>query len=149
MRLKTPGGPGMTIFSPDGRHVWFTLKDTGKVVAFDAKPPFTILRVLETGPITNHVNFAVTPRGQFAYDSVGGLNQVKVFRTSDFTQTATIAIGRLPHGICPSGDGRCIYVGMENDDQLAAIDTASNALIASVHVVQVPQAIADVPGAVR
>ena len=72
-----------------------------------------------------------------------------MFRPSDFTQTATIAIDRLPHGICPSGDGRCIYVGMENDDQLAVIDMASNALIAGVHVVQVPQAIAYVPGAVR
>src|SRR6185312_3080671 len=95
-RIKTPGGPGMTIFSPDGRYgyicssfnpttvvvtvddhkivgriaqpspfcpniaaspdgkqVWFTLKDVGKVVAFSAKPPFTVLKILDTGPITN------------------------------------------------------------------------------------------------
>ena len=51
-----------------------------------AKPPFQVLRVLDTGPITNHVNFVRTPRGQFAYVTIGGLNQVKAFRTSDFQE---------------------------------------------------------------
>ena len=26
-------------------------------MVFNAKPPFQVLRVLDTGPITNHVNF--------------------------------------------------------------------------------------------
>jgi hypothetical protein len=33
------------------------LKDIGKVSVFDARPPFTMLKTIETGPITNHVNF--------------------------------------------------------------------------------------------
>lgn len=187
-RLKTPSGPGMTIFSPDGKYgyvcssftplltifdvrkreavgsvpqpspfcpniaaspdgkqVWFTLKDTGKVVAFEATPPFSILKILDTGPITNHVNFAVTPQGQFAYVSVGGLNEVKVFRTADFSQIASIAVGKLPHGVWPSGDGSRIYVGLENDDKLAVIDTATNVVTAQVSIGQAPQAIAFVP----
>ena len=133
-RITTPSGPGMTIFSPDGRYgyvcssftpetdvistadhkivarvrqpspfcpniaatpdgeqVWFTLKDTGKTEVFEGRPPFTILKVLDTGPITNHVNIARTPKGQFAYVTVGGLNQVKVFRT----------VGLLPGGDHP------------------------------------------------
>ena len=79
--------------TPDGKQVWFTLKDIGKTVAFDARPPFAILKVLDTGPITNHVNFARTVRGQFAYVTVGGENAVKVFRTSDFALVATIPVG--------------------------------------------------------
>ena len=43
-----------------------------------------MLRVIDTGPITNHVNFVNTPRGQFAYVTIGGLNQVKAFRTDRF-----------------------------------------------------------------
>jgi DNA-binding beta-propeller fold protein YncE len=43
--------------TPDGKQVWFTLKDIGKVSVFDARPPFTMLKTIETGPITNHVNF--------------------------------------------------------------------------------------------
>jgi DNA-binding beta-propeller fold protein YncE len=97
-RIEVPNGPGMTIFSPDGKYgyvcssfspetvviatatkqivgrvkqespfcpdiaatpdgkqVWFTLKDIGKVMVFNALPPFEVIKVLDTGPITNHV----------------------------------------------------------------------------------------------
>jgi len=92
--------------TPDGQQVWFTLKDTGKVQVFDATPPFALLKTIDTGPITNHVNFVRNTNGQFAYVTVGALNQVKVFRTDDFTLVATIPVGNLPHGIWPSGDGK-------------------------------------------
>ena len=134
--------------TPDGRQVWFTLKDVGKTQVFDARPPFALLKTLDTGPITNHVNFARTAKGIFAYVTIGGLNQVKVFRTDDFSQIATIAVGNLPHGVWPSGDGSRIYVGLENDDELAAVDTATNKVIANIPIGQAPQAIAYVPDAV-
>lgn len=134
--------------TPDGRQVWFTLKDTGKVQVFDARPPFAPLTTFETGPITNHVNFATNAKGSFAYVTVGGLNQVKVFRTDDFSQVATIPVGKLPHGVWPSGDGARVYVGLENDDALAAIDTLTNKVIANVPIGQAPQAVNYVPNAV-
>ena len=133
--------------SPDGRQVWFTLKDVGKTQVFDARPPFNLVRTIDTGPITNHVNFARTAKGTFAYVTVGGTNEVKVFRTDDFSEVATIPVGKLPHGVWPSGDGTRIYVGLENDDALAAIDTASNAVVATIPIGQAPQAIAYVPNA--
>src|SRR5205807_3648546 len=123
-RIVTPAGPGMQIFSPDGKYgyvcssfnpetvvvsvadhqivgrvkqaspfcpniaatpdgtqVWLTLKDIGKTMVFNARPPFDVLKVLDTGPITNHVNIARNAHGQFAYVTIGGMNQVKVFRT--------------------------------------------------------------------
>ncbi|QUS41965.1 YncE family protein [Tardiphaga alba] len=135
--------------SPNGDQVWFTLKDTGRTQIFNARPPFERITTIDTGPITNHVNFARTPQGTFAYVSVGGLNAVKVYRTDNFEQLAVIPVGNLPHGVWPSGDGRRIYVGLENDDALAAIDTATNKVIAHVPVGQAPQAINYVPNAVR
>src|ERR1700681_2312599 len=190
-RIKVPAGPGMQIFSPDGKfgyvcssfnpetvvitvadhqiaghvkqdspfcpniaatpdgkQVWFTLKDVGRTMVFDAQPPFSVLKSIDTGPITNHVNFAHTARGTFAYVTIGGLNEVKVFRTDDFAQVATIAVGKLPHGVWPSGDGSRIYVGLENADGMAAIDTATNKLIATSPIGQAPQAITYVPNAV-
>jgi YVTN family beta-propeller protein len=134
--------------TPDGTQVWLTLKDVGKVMVFDAHPPFAVLRTLDTGPITNHVNFVRNANGSFAYVTVGGLNEIKVFRTDDFSQVATIPVGKLPHGLWPSGDGSRIYVGLENDDALAAIDTLSNAVIATIPIGQAPQAIAYVADAV-
>ena len=183
-RITVPNGPGMTIFSPDGRYgyvcssftpetvvistqtyeivgrvtqvspfcpniaaspdgkqVWLTLKDVGLVMVFLAEAPFDVLRVFNTGPITNHVNFVSTPRGQFAYVTVGGLNQVKVFQTDNFQQVATIPVGDLPHGIWPSGDGTRVYVGIENGDAVTAIDTSTNQVIATIPNGQAAQAL--------
>jgi YVTN family beta-propeller protein len=134
--------------TPDGKQVWMTLKDTGRTEVFDAKPPFSVLRAIDTGPITNHVNFARTNKQIYAYVTVGGLNVVKVFRVSDAVQVATIPVGKLPHGVWPSGDGKRMYVGLENGDSLVAIDTTTNKVIGEVPIGQGPQAIVYVPGAV-
>ena len=134
--------------TPDGKQVWFTLKDVGRTMVFDAQPPFSVLKSIDTGPITNHVNFAHNVNGTFAYVTVGGLNEVKVFRTDDFSQVTTIPVGKLPHGVWPSGDGSRVYVGLENADGMAAIDTKTNRLIATSPVGQAPQAITYVPNAV-
>jgi YVTN family beta-propeller protein len=189
-RIVVPGGPGMQIFSPDGkygyicssfnpetvvvtvadhqivghvpqaspfcpniaatpdgRQVWLTLKDVGKTMVFDAQPPFAVLKTIDTGPITNHVNFARNSKGLFAYVTIGGLNVVKVFRVSDASLVATIPVGKLPHGVWPSGDGKRVYVGIENGDSLTAIDTLTNKVVADVPIGQAPQAVNYVPNA--
>jgi YVTN family beta-propeller protein len=134
--------------TPDSKQVWFTLKDIGKTQVFDAQPPFVLLKTLDTGPITNHVNIVRNANGMFAYVTIGGLNEIKVFRTDNFAQVATIPVGKLPHGIWPSGDGTRVYVGLENEDKLAAIDTVKNEVIATSPIGQAPQALAYVPNAV-
>jgi YVTN family beta-propeller protein len=134
--------------TPDNSQVWMTLKDSGKTEVFNANPPFSILKILDTGPITNHVNIVRNAHGQFAYVTVGGLNEVQVFRTGDFSKVATIQVGKLPHGIWPSGDGTRVYVGLENDDQVIAIDTLTNKILGSVPIGQGPQALVYVPKAV-
>ena len=143
----TPFCPNIAA-TPDGKQVWITLKDSGKTMVFDARPPFAILKTMDTGPISNHVNFINTAQGQLAYVTIGGLNQVKVFRTDNFEQVATIEVGDLPHGVWPSGDGTRIYVGLENADALCVIDTTTNTVVANVPIGQAPQALVYVPDAV-
>src|SRR5258708_8561177 len=176
-RILVPNGPGMTIFSPDGKYgylcssftpqtvvirvadhqiggrgpqaspfcpniaarpdgkqVWLTLKDTGKTEGFDARPPFSVLKTLDTWPITNHVNIVHNAHGTFAYVTVGGLNEVQVFRTDNFSKVATIPVGALPHGLCPSGDGTRIYVGLENQDPLVPTHTLTTKPIATIPI---------------
>jgi YVTN family beta-propeller protein len=147
VRQDSPFCPNIAA-TPDGKQVWFTLKDTGRTMVFDARPPFSVLKSIDTGPITNHVNIVRNAKGTFAYVTVGGLNEVKVFRTDDFSLAATIPVGKLPHGVWPSGDGSRVYVGLENADGMAAIDTATNRLIAISPIGQAPQAITYVPNAV-
>ncbi|MGA0561006.1 YncE family protein [Ancylobacter sp. VNQ12] len=147
VKQESPFCPNIAA-TPDGKQVWFTLKDIGKTQVFKAQPPFDVIRTIDTGPITNHVNFARNANGTFAYVTIGGLNEVKVFRTDDFSQVATIPVGKLPHGIWPSGDGSRVYVGLENADALAAIDTLANKVVATIPIGQAPQAVNYVPGAV-
>ena len=135
--------------SPENDEVWITLKDVGKVQIFSAKPPFEQTAVLETGPITNHVNFVNNPNGKFAYVTIGGANEVKVYRRgSPPALVATIPVGSLPHGIWPSGDGSRIYVALENGGAAVAIDTLTNKVIADIPIGQTTQALVYVPNAV-
>jgi YVTN family beta-propeller protein len=147
VKQESPFCPNIAA-TPDGKQVWFTLKDVGKVQVFNARPPFNVIKTLNTGPITNHVNFVHNANGTFAYVTIGGTDEVKVFRTDDFSQVATIPVDDLPHGVWPSGDGSRIYVGLENADRLAVIDTMSNRIVANISIGQAPQAIAYVPNAV-
>jgi len=144
----SPFCPNIAV-SPENDEVWITLKDAGKVQVFSAKPPFEQKSLIETGPITNHMNFVNNRNGKFAYVTVGGLNVVKVFRRGATPElSATIPVGSLPHGIWPSGDGSRVYVALENDEMAAAIDTLTNKVIANIPIGQTTQALVYVPNAV-
>ena len=144
----SPFCPNIAV-SPESDEVWITLKDTGKVQVFSAKPPFAQKAVLDTGPITNHVNFANNRNGKFAYVTIGGANEVKAFRRGAAPElVATIPVGELPHGIWPSGDGSRVYVALENGEHCAAIDTVTNKVIANIPIGQTSQALVYVPNAV-
>lgn len=148
VRQESPFSPNLAV-SQDGREVWFTLKDVGKVQVIRAAPPFETLATLDVGPLTNHVALVDNARGQFAYITVGGLNEVQVWRRGAAPKLiARIKTGDLPHGIWPSGDGTRAYVSLENGDAVQAIDTLENTVIAEVGVGQLPQAIVYVPNAV-
>ena len=143
----TPFCPNIAV-TPDGGQVWLTLKDVGKTMVFSGRPPFAVLKTLATGPITNHVKIVRNSSGTFAYVTVGGLNQVQVFRTDDFSKVTTIPVGTLPHGVWDSGDGTQVYVGLENDDRLIAINTVTNQVVATIPIGQAPQAVIYVSDAV-
>jgi YVTN family beta-propeller protein len=144
----SPFSPNIAV-TPENDEVWITLKDVGKVQIYSAKPPFDQKAVLDTGPITNHVNFANNRNGKFAYVTIGGANEVKAFRRGATPElVATIPVGELPHGIWPSGDGSRVYVALENGEHCVAIDTMTNKLIANIPIGQTTQALVYVPNAV-
>lgn len=135
--------------SQDGKEFWLTLKDASKTQAFSAEPPFDQIAVLETGSISNHVIFADNKNGKFAYVTIGGANEVKVYRRGAKPElVATIPVGDLPHGIWRSGDGSRVYIALENGGAVQAIDTLTNKVIATIPAGQTSQALVYVPNAV-
>jgi len=144
----SPFCPNIAV-SPENDEVWITLKDAGKVQVFNAQPPFEQKALIETGPITNHVNFVNNRNGKYAYVTIGGANEVKAFRRGATPELiATIPVGNLPHGIWPSGDGSRIYVALENGEQAVAIDALTNKVVANIPIGQTTQALVYVPNAV-
>ncbi|WP_344923009.1 CopM family metallochaperone [Streptosporangium oxazolinicum] len=145
----SPFSPNLSV-SRDGQEVWFTLKDSGRTQVMSGTPPFRILTTLDTGPITNHVTLVDNVNGAFAYVTVGEENVVKVYRRGGATPrlVATIPTGDLPHGVWGSGDGTRVYVGLENQDAVMAIDALANRVIATIPIGQQPQALVYVPEAV-
>jgi YVTN family beta-propeller protein len=137
----SPFCPNIAV-TPENDEVWITLKDVGTGQVYSAHPPFEQKALLDTGPITNHVNFANNRNGKFAYVTIGGANEVKVFRRGATPElVATIPVGNLPHGIWPSGDGSRVYVALENGEMAAAIDIVSNKVIANIPIGQTTQAL--------
>lgn len=146
--------PTISPFSPDiavtfdGKQVWFTHKDEGKVSVVNSQT-FETKGVIETGAGTNHVNFAGvgggsrysgSAAGEFAYVTVGGENAVKVY-SRDRQLVTTIPVGINPNGIWPSGDGSKLYVGLENGDAVDVIDTRTNTKIKQIQSGHAPQAL--------
>ena len=143
----SPFSPNLAV-SADGKQVWFTLKDSGKTQVMDAAPPFAVLGTIASGPITNHVTCVDNAAGHFAYVTVGSLDEVKIYRREPpFEQVATIPTGALPHGIWGSPDGSRVYIGLENEAKVQAIDTATNKIVATIPCGQLPQALVYVPNA--
>lgn len=139
--VVSPFSPNLAVTS-DGTEVWLTHKDVGKVTVIDARR-LVVKYVIDTGAVTNHVNFARTPQGRLAYITVGGEDRVKVYRTGTSApeQVATITTGALPHGLWPSDDGSRMYVALENGDAVDVIDTQQQQVIATIKSGQMPQAL--------
>jgi YVTN family beta-propeller protein len=54
----------------------------------------------------------------------------------------------LPHGVWPSPDSSLVYINFENHDAVQVIDTTTRAVVATVKVGQMPQALVYVANAV-
>ncbi len=145
--VVSPFSPNLAI-TADGAEVWMTHKDVGKTTIVDARR-MEVTSVLETGAVTNHVNFAQTAQGRLAYITIGGENSVKVYKHGNGAPelVAAIPTGALPHGIWASDNGSRIYVALENGDAVDVIDTARQKVIAQIKTGQMPQALVFVSNA--
>ena len=129
--------------SPDGREVWLGHPGTGRTTVVDARST-RVKAILETGPRTNHPNFVTTAQGSYAWVTVGGLNQVKIYRRGPGAPQLIDTVptsGAAPHGIWPSPDNSRMYVALQKSDAVDVFDTSTRKVVATVKVGQDPQAL--------
>lgn len=136
----SPFSPNLLV-TPDGAELWLTHKDIGKVTVIDAQT-YAIKHVLDTGRVSNHVNFVAKADGDYAYVTIGGENAVRVIRRGDPPRVVgTIQLGAVPHGLWPTPDSSRLYVGLEDGDAVQVIDTTSDQVVTTIPIGQSPQAL--------
>jgi YVTN family beta-propeller protein len=140
--------------SPDGRQAWVAHKMIGKVSVVDLVAR-RVASVVDTGPETNHPNFAYINGTLHAFVTVGALNATRVYLLVNDNPTAVpvwvadvASSGVQPHGLWPSGDNTFVYVVNEHSDTMDAIDTALLRVTRTWRVGQEGQALVYVSGAV-
>jgi YVTN family beta-propeller protein len=138
--VTSPFSPNI-FTSPDGKWIAMTHKDVGKVTVINTQTQ-SVAKVINTGPITNHVTFTMLHDTLWMLVTVGGKNMVRMYDVDrDFVQTDTVMVGALPHGIWPSADGKIVYVGLEYGDQVRGIDMETRQVMPLVKIGQSPQAL--------
>lgn len=140
------GGSSDEAISPDGRDVWLGMPENGRTTAVVNTNTSRVEAVLSTGPRTNHPNFVTVGGVDYAYQTVGGLNETLVYRRSHNGTPPTLVKtihnnGYGPHGIWPSPDNTRIYVALQNSDAVDVIDTHTNSVIKTLHIGQSPMAL--------
>lgn len=147
---ENAGGSADLAATPDGKEVWLGHPLTGMTTVIDAGT-LEVKAVLNTGPRTNHPNFVTRDGVDYAYVTVGGLNETKIFRRGAGAPEPMGAIansGVGPHGIWPSPDNTRLYIVLQKSDAMDIVDTATNKVIKTLRVGQDPQALIYVAGAV-
>jgi len=127
--------------SPDGKWIAMTHKDVGKVIVINTAMQ-EVTKVINTGPITNHVSFCYVKDKLTMLVTIGGENKVRVYDVNaDFKQTDTVMVGALPHGLWPSKDGKLMYVGLEYGDEVQGINLETMTVLPPVKIGESPQAL--------
>jgi YVTN family beta-propeller protein len=139
------GGSSDEAISPDGREVWLGMPTNGRSVAVVNTKTHRVEAVFNSGPRTNHPNFVTVGGVNYAYLTVGDLNQTLVYRRSG-TGRPPVLVKRIPtccgpHGIWPSPDNTRMYVALQYSDGLDVINTKTMKVIKTLHIGQSPMAL--------
>jgi YVTN family beta-propeller protein len=139
------GGSSDEAISPDGKEVWLGMPANGRTVAVINTKTRRVEALLTSGPRTNHPNFVTVGKVNYAYLTVGDLNQTLVYRRSA-TGGPPVLVKRIPaccgpHGIWPSPDSTRIYVALQYSDGLDVINTKTMKVIKTLPIGQSPMAL--------
>jgi YVTN family beta-propeller protein len=140
------GGSSDEAISPDGKEVWLGMPTNGKTVAVINTKTRRVEALLNTGPRTNHPNFVTVGNVNYAYLTVGNVNETLVYRRSAHGGPPVLVKrihdhGDGPHGIWPSPDNTRVYVALQYSDGVDVINTKTMKVIKTLHVGQSPMAL--------
>jgi len=119
----------------DGKEVWGTNTGESSIYVIDAAS--RRVQTIEVGKMPQHLTFV----GGKAYVTLGGDNQVAVLDSKSRQVIGRVSVGRKPHGLWPSADGKRLFVANEEGHDLAVIDVAEARVVGTVPVGKKPIAV--------
>jgi YVTN family beta-propeller protein len=140
------------MISADGKRLWAAHKMVGKVSIISLTQR-KVIGVLDTGPETNHANFADINGTVHGFVTVAAMNLTKVYTQPDpdaepVYLTSIMASGIEPHGLWPSPDNTHMYIVNEHSDTVDFVNLSTMTVEKTVKVGQEGQALIYVAGAV-
>jgi YVTN family beta-propeller protein len=140
------------MLSADGERLWVAHKMVGKVSIISTRQR-RVIAILDTGPETNHPNFAVVNGTTRGFVTVAALNATMAYDQPNPDQAPQYvgmikASGIEPHGLWPSPDNSRIFIVNEHSDTMDVADPASLTVLHTLEVGQESQALVYVAGAV-
>ena len=114
--------------SDDEQRLW--IRDfEGAAAVLDIESGRVLAR-FEAGP--SHGGIDVIPGGRFVATVAIGGREVLLIDQRTLEPAGTIEVGKAPHGVRASADGRWLYVGLTGDNQIAVIDMETQEVVRKV-----------------
>lgn len=101
--------PDGLIVSPDGKKVFVSSTDSGKVVVIDTSSD-EMAAAIDVGP--KPAGLAITPDGSLVVAAVGGADEAVIIDADSNEVLRHVPVGQA-HASCVTADGRYAYVGSQ------------------------------------
>lgn len=139
-RISVPPKPRSLALAPDGKTLYVTSMDTGRLTAIDAAGA-TVARTIDLG-VSGTFAIAPSPDGHKLYLTAHGEGALLVVDVASGTLRQKLAIGRNPRAIAFSPDGTQAYVTSSSSNEIHIVDAARDTIVGHYATGQNPRGIA-------
>ena len=138
-RILVPPKPRSLALAPDGKTLYVTSMDTGRLTAIDAEGA-TISRSIDLG-VSGTFAIAPSPDGRKLYLTAHGEGALLVVDAVSGTLSKKLAIGRNPRAIAFSPDGTQAYVTSSFSNEIHIVDAVRDTVVGHYATGQNPRGI--------
>jgi YVTN family beta-propeller protein len=143
--------PYSVVFGKEGRYLYITDNFMGRVLVVDTTQLYDPSHAVVGGAAAGQtpVLLTIAPDGKRLYVTNSGGNLTVLSLAGDPThpkRIAAVPVGRSPHGVAISPDGRYVVVANIVSGNLSVIDTSSNRVAATIKGEKNPNDVLITPG---
>ena len=139
-RIPVPPKPRSLALAPDGKTLYVTSMDTGRLTAIDADEAI-VARTIDLG-VSGTFAIAPSPDGRKLYLTAHGEGALLVVDVASGTLRKRLAIGRNPRAIAFSPDGTQVYVTSSFSNEIHIVDAVRDTIVGHYATGQNPRGIA-------